>query len=51
MSKLDIIALRGVVYKVKKHWSQHKDMWSWETQTKFAPGQIFQTNQKIYLLM
>ena len=57
MSKLEMIALSGVVYRVKKHWSQHRALWnsvdyfSNKKKTKFEPAQIFHTNLKVHLLM
>ena len=62
MSKLEIIALSGVVYKVKSTGPSTEPCGTpYESVTlsekvsliftKFAPGQIFHTNQKVYLLM
>ena len=67
MSKLDIIALSGVVYKVKSTGpstepcgTPYESMslflligayFANKKKTKFEPGQISHTNQKVYLLM
>ena len=73
MSKLEIIALSGVVYKVKSTGPSTEPCgtpyesvtlsekvclflrtgayFANKKKTKFEPGQIFHTNQKVYLLM
>ena len=67
MSKLEIIALSGVVYKVKStgpstepcglylkkclQFLRTGAYFANKKKTKFEPGQIFHTNQKVYLLM
>ena len=61
MSKLEIIELSGVVYKVKSTrprtepcgtpYERTGAYFANKEKTKFEPGQIFHTNQKVYLLM